>query len=135
MRRHSLVLLIAVGLLWSLVGQAGAAGTDVRAQRDAARARRTQLARDLDALKATEEELLDASAALNDEVLSAAAKVDASRQAVAAAEAELRDAQTSLNETSALIDKLNEQVIDRALDQYMEPEANEGIGLDQPDDL
>jgi murein DD-endopeptidase MepM/ murein hydrolase activator NlpD len=135
MRRHSFVLLIVVGLVWSLVGQAGATGTDVRAQREAARARRTQLARDLNALKASEDELLEAADALDDEVLAAAAQVDASRQAFAASEAELRDAQASLTETSTLIDKLNAQVIDRALEQYMEPDVDEGVGLDQTNDL
>ena len=114
-------LLVAALVCGLLVVPVGAAGSDPRAQRDAARARRAQLASQLDALKASEKELLDAAAALDDQVLAQAARVDAARQAVAAAQAEVVDANNSLAETKSLIGQLETLFVDRAVAEYISP--------------
>ena len=114
-------LLVAALVCGLLVVPVGAAGNDPRAQRDAARARRAQLASQLDALKASEKELLDAAAALDDQVLAQAARVDAARQAVAAAQAEVVDANNSLAETKSLIGQLETLFVDRAVAEYISP--------------
>ena len=113
-------LLVAALVCGLLVVPVGAAG-DPRAQRDAARARRAQLAAQLDGLKASEKELLDAAAALDDQVLAQAARVDAARQAVAAAQAEVVDANNSLAETKSLIGQLETLFVDRAVAEYISP--------------
>src|SRR3954452_3346145 len=114
-------LLIAALVCGVLVVPVGASGSDPRAQRDAARARRAQLASQLNTLKASEKELLDAAAALDDQLLAQAARVDAANQAVAAAEAEVRDANNSLAETKSLIGQLESLFVDRAVAEYISP--------------
>src|SRR5687767_14909932 len=114
-KAKALFFVLIAALVGGLVAPVGAAdGSDPRAQRDAARARRAQLAGQLDALKASEKELLDAAAALDDQVLAQAARVDAAHQAVAAANAEVVDANNSLAETKSLIGQLETLFVSRA---------------------
>ena len=123
MNKVTTLVLVAVGALMAglLVAPAAAQSSDPRAARDAARARRAQLASQLDELKASEDELLDAAAALQDQVLAQAARVDAARQAVAAAEAELVEATASVMETENLIVNLEQTFVDRAVAEFISP--------------
>lgn len=118
---RALFFLLVAALVGGLIAPVGAASSDPRAQRDAARARRAQLASQLDAMKASEKELLTAAAALDDQVLAQAARVDAARQAVAAAQAEVVDANNSLAETKSLIGQLETLFVSRAVAEYMSP--------------
>lgn len=123
-----LALVLAGALLVGLVAPAAAQSSDPRAARDAARARRAALASELDALKASESELLDAAEALGDQVLAQAARVDAARQAVAAAEAELVEATASAMETQTLITELERTFVDRAVSEFISPRrADDGL--------
>lgn len=123
-KAKTLFFVLIAALVGVLVAPVGAAdGSDPRAQRDAARARRAQLAGQLDALKASEKELLDAAAALDDQVLAQAARVDAAHQAVAAANAEVVDANNSLAETKSLIGQLETLFVSRAVAEYMSPRS------------
>lgn len=118
---HTLFAVLLAALVCGLLAPAGAQSSDPRAQRDAARTRRAQLAAQLDGLKASEQELLDAAEALDDQVLAQAARVDAARQAVAVAQAEVVDANNSLAETKSLTRQLEQLFVDRAVAEYMSP--------------
>lgn len=135
-KARALFLVLVAALVGGLVAPSGAAGgADPRAQRDAARARRAQLASQLDAIKASEKELLDAAAALDDQVLAQAARVDAARQAVAAAEAEVFDASNSLAETKSLITQLQSTFVNRAVAEFMSPRSQRLDDVITSDDL
>lgn len=135
-RSRSLFLLLVVALLAATVAPAGAArSSDPRAARDAARARKAKLASQLNTLKASENQLLSAARALNDQVLSQAAKVGAARQAVRAATAELVEADRSLKETRAAIDRLGDLLVERAVESYMSPSRVDPNGLGDTSDL
>lgn len=122
MRPRILFTLFVVALLaMSAVPADAARPRDPRAARDAARARKAQLASELNTLKANEGELLTAARALQDQVLAQAARVDAARQAVKAANAQLAEAEQSLAETRQSIDRLQMLVVERAVAAYMSP--------------
>jgi murein DD-endopeptidase MepM/ murein hydrolase activator NlpD len=134
-RSRTLFPLLVVALLAATVAPAAARSSDPRAARDAARARKAQLAAKLDTLKASEGQLLSAAKVLDDQVLSQAARVGAARQAVRAATAELTEADRSLRETRAAIDKLGKLVVERAVESYMSPAAVDPNGLGTTTDL
>jgi murein DD-endopeptidase MepM/ murein hydrolase activator NlpD len=133
-RSRLLFLLLVAALLAAFVAPAGAA-TDPRAQRDAARAKKAKLAAQLNALKASETELLSAAAALDDQVLAQAARVAASRQAAAAATAELNDINGRLQETRQTIDHLTTTLVDRAVQAYMAPQRQDLTQMQDPTDM
>ena len=131
-----LFLVLVAALVAGMVAPVGAAGsTDPRAARDAARARKAKLASELDALKASEKELLAAASALDDQVLAQAARVDAARQAVAAAEAELAEATSSLEETRTLITNLETLFIERAVAEFISPRGGDLDDVAESEDL
>lgn len=135
MKARVLISALIAALLCGVLAPAAAQSGDPRAQRDAARARRAELAAQLDGLKASEQELLDAAAALDDQVLAQAARVDAARQAVAVAEAEVIDANNSLAETGALIRQLEQLFVDRAVAEYISPRGGQLDDLIETTDL
>lgn len=121
-RLKTLFAVLVVALVAAMTVPAGAAGSsDPRAARDAARSRKAKLAAQLDTLKASENELLAAAAALNDQVLAQAARVDAARQAVRAATAEQAEADASLQQTRQAVTKLTHLVVERAVATFMSP--------------
>jgi murein DD-endopeptidase MepM/ murein hydrolase activator NlpD len=135
-RVRALVPVLVAALVCGLVAPVGAAGSsDPRAQRDRARARKAQLAAELNTIKASERELLAAANVLDDQVLAQAARVDAARQAVAAAEAELRESTNSLAETKSLISGLQTEFVDRAVSEYISPRGQKLNDLIESDDL
>jgi murein DD-endopeptidase MepM/ murein hydrolase activator NlpD len=103
---------------------AAPAGADARSDREAARAKKAKLARQLDTLKASETELADAADALADQVSAASAAVASARQAVEAAGAEVAAAAKSVADAKAHIDGLTGLVVERAVSRYMSPAAN-----------
>ena len=124
--RASAAFLVAA-LVLAMVAPSGAAETrNPRAARDAALARKAQLATQLNALKASEKQLLAAAAAINNQVVAEAARVDAARRAVRAAEAELAEATQSLNETRGARDRLTKLFVERAVDRFISPRPGEG---------
>ncbi|MEA3018974.1 MAG: hypothetical protein QOI47_498, partial [Actinomycetota bacterium] len=137
MTKAKLLFLLLVGaLVAGMVAPVGAAGsTDPRAERDRVRARKAQLAVQLDTIKASEKQLLAAAAVLDDQVLSQAARVDAARQAVAASQAELADANASLEETRQQIDAVAALFVNRAVQEYMAPRSQKLDDLIQSSDL
>src|SRR5687767_15024035 len=121
-RLRAPVALFVAALLAASIAPAGAAEPrDPRAARDAALARKAQLATQLNTLKASEKQLLDAARAINNQVVAEAARVDAARRAVAAADAELAEATRSLAETRDARDRLSRLFVRRAVEQYISP--------------
>ncbi len=121
--RLSVLLLVVLSLLVGLVGPADAASASgSRAKRDQARARKADLAKELDALQASEDQLVGAIATLDDEVSAQSAKVDATRQAAASAEAELAEAERAVAGTKARIATLTDVLVNRAVESFMRPE-------------
>lgn len=119
MTKIRIVLVLVVLAL--LGGQVAPAGADPRAERQRARERKAQLAKQLDGLRASEEELNNAIRALDDQMLAQAAEVDGARQAVAAAESEVAAAERELAETGQRIDGLTEAVVQRAVESFIRP--------------
>jgi murein DD-endopeptidase MepM/ murein hydrolase activator NlpD len=120
-RLLAVVVAVAVSLVGSSMAPAGGAMADPQAQRDAARAKKTQLARQLNTLVATEDELVDAAKALDDEVKAATAQVDAARQAAAMADAELAQAKAAVDATSARVAYMTRLLVGRAVARFMAP--------------
>lgn len=123
MKVRALFLLVVAALLGGLIAPLGAQRGDPRAQRDAVRSERAKLAAQLDVLKASEQELLDAAAVLDDQVLAQAARVDAARQAVAVAQAEVQGAANALAQTGSLIRQLEQLFVARAVDAFISPRS------------
>jgi murein DD-endopeptidase MepM/ murein hydrolase activator NlpD len=119
-----LFLVFVAGLLASLVPAAGAQSTGAaRAERERARQRRSQLARELDTLNASESQLDAAVAALDAEVRAQSSHVESARQALAVAEGELAEAERRLAETEARIATITEALVTKAVESFMQPPA------------
>ncbi|MDP9005537.1 MAG: peptidoglycan DD-metalloendopeptidase family protein [Actinomycetota bacterium] len=123
-RTRTTLVLVVVALLGVHVGPAHAAARDPRAAREQARDRKAQLAKELDGLAASEEELLAAVAALDDQVDAQSVEVDAARQAVAAADGERAEAERAMAETGARIDGLKNAVVQRAIASFIRPSGD-----------
>ena len=117
------LLVLVLALLAGLVVPVGA-GADPRTEREQARARRAQAAKDLDTLRASDAALARAVADLDAHIVTQSARVDGARQAVQAAEAQLADARRRLEETEARILRLRQAVVDRAVEAYIRPSQN-----------
>ena len=124
LKRFASFLLAAVMLL-GLVAPAGAdTASDARRKRDAARERRAALAKELNALQASDKELTAAVSALDSQMRATEANLDSARQAVAAAERARQQAEAQLAETEARLGALKKAVVDRAVATYMRPNNN-----------
>ncbi len=123
------------GLLAGVVPSASGATADPQAQRNAVRAKKAQLARQLDTLTASEDQLVDAAKALDDDVQGASADAAAARQASAASEAELVQAQQAVTATETRVQGMTKMLVGRAVDQYMAPRTDLGDDLVGTDDL
>jgi peptidoglycan hydrolase CwlO-like protein len=134
-RLLAIVLVAVLGLVAGSVATAGGATADPQAQRDAARAKKTQLARQLNVLSATEDELLDAAKALDDDVRVVTAQVEAARQAAVVADAELVQAQQAVDATQARVEHMARVLVGRAVARFMAPNAGGAGDLVGTDDL
>jgi len=123
----SLATAIVTCLVAAVVLPAGAA-TDPRAEREAVRAKRAQLARQLDSVKASDAQLTDAIDALDAHIAVQSRKVVAARQAVAAAEAEMAEYQRQLDATRAHMAHLREVLIERAVQAFVHPGGGNVLG-------
>ena len=129
-------LLLVLALLGAHVGAAGAAESkDPRAAREQARDRKAQLAKELDGLAASEDELLNAITALDEQVDAQSAEVDGARQAVAAAEQEVAEAQQAVAETGERITGLTNAVVQRAVESFIRPSSDSLDTMVQSSDM
>ena len=118
--KRLLLLGLITALLAAFVVPASAQTGDVREQQQRLRAKKAQLAAQLDTLKASERQLLAAAAALDDQVLSQAARVDAARQAVAVAEREAAEAAAAAERTRLQVAQTRRTVVGRAVDSFID---------------
>jgi murein DD-endopeptidase MepM/ murein hydrolase activator NlpD len=118
-----LATLLVLALVGAVASPAGARSS-ARADRDRVRAKKAQLAKQLDTLNASERQLDGALAALTSQLSSQVAKVASSRQAAAAAQSELAATERKLDDTRAHITVLTSAVVDRAVESFMEPGGN-----------
>ena len=115
--------------LGSIVPASAESLSSARQRRDAARARRAQLAAQLDTLKATDRQLEDAVHRLDAAVATQQAASDAASQAVVAAKAASAAADAKLARTQTRIQTLHSAVVARAVDAYIRPRESPLSGL------
>lgn len=126
---------LIVALVAALISPAQSADADARSRRDEIRNQKAQLASELDASEASEAQLLEAAAALDDKVLAQAARVEAARQAVAAAEAEVAGAAQAAADTKVLMDGLTAALVERAVQSFIDPGNNDLGAMVESSDL
>jgi murein DD-endopeptidase MepM/ murein hydrolase activator NlpD len=89
------------------------------------RSRRAALARKLDALRASDRELVTAVNALNAQVNTQINRVTAAKKAATAADAGLAEATAKLQATEDQITQLRTSVVSHAVDAYMRPQGHQ----------
>ena len=142
MRKTSRLPLAALllALLVFLTGDASPASaadslTKARQEREAARKKQAELARKLDSLKASDEELDKAVRALERQVAAEQSAADAARRAVEAAVAQLNATEAKLADTEKQIGTLHNAVVKRAVNNYVRPRSEIFGGVMTTDDL
>ncbi len=144
-RRRALLLgTLALLALPTLVGPTAGAvagqdpsATDARARRDEIRRQQTDLAAQLEPLKATDAELAKALATINDNVRAQQARTNDATRAADEARHQVDDLTERRRRTEADIDRLEHQVRDRAVSSYVNPagRVDEGSLVLHGDDL
>jgi murein DD-endopeptidase MepM/ murein hydrolase activator NlpD len=129
-RSRTLLALLVVALLAVVASPAEARTRDPRAAREAARARKARAASRLNAIRASESQLVRAARALDDQVATEQAHVEAARRSLAVADAQLAAATNALAQTKASLQRLNHQVVERAISDYMSPRQVEARPVD-----
>jgi murein DD-endopeptidase MepM/ murein hydrolase activator NlpD len=127
MRARAISFALVLGLVGALApapASARSSRATARAKRDAIRSKKAVLARQLNALRASERQLLSAAAVLGDQANVAAARVAAARQAANVAAAELVAANTSLRDTRSRMETINSLVVTRAVERFMAPRSD-----------
>jgi murein DD-endopeptidase MepM/ murein hydrolase activator NlpD len=120
-KRHAFVALVLVALL-VLSGIASAESvSSARRRQTEARQRRAQAAARIDAARASDRQLENAVRALDAHIVGQQAETDAARQAASVAERELADLTAKLDATRKRRDGLRDQVRERAVAAYMNP--------------
>jgi murein DD-endopeptidase MepM/ murein hydrolase activator NlpD len=129
-RSRTLLALLVVALLAVVASPAEARTRDPRAAREAARARKARAAARLNAIRASEVQLVRAARALDAQVSTEQAHVEAARRSLAVADAQLAAATNALARTKASLERLNHLVVERAVSDYMSPRRVEARPVD-----
>jgi murein DD-endopeptidase MepM/ murein hydrolase activator NlpD len=124
LQRAALVAVITC-LCLALAAPAGAQSS--RQKRDAARTRKAELARKLNAERATDAQLDAALKTLSGQLDAQAAKAAAARQAVGAASRKVAQAEAELKATEERMVSLRKAVVDRAVGAYIRPSSDAGM--------
>jgi murein DD-endopeptidase MepM/ murein hydrolase activator NlpD len=135
-RLASLPLVLA--LVVALAAPAGAASTKTSAARKRqaeVRAAKAKAAAQLNGLKASDEQLEKAVAALATQVRAQNAKVASAQQAVSVAEAAVKAAETKIAQTEAEMASLQGAVVDRAVAAYVRPQQGALAGISDAKNL
>lgn len=122
-------LVVAVAMALASPAQAADSLSSARSRAAAARAKRAQLAAKINALKASDSELQSAVDTLNRQVSAQQAAADDARQAVAAAVAAVDAADAKLAATEAQIGTFRRAVVQRAVDDYVQPRNSPFAGV------
>jgi murein DD-endopeptidase MepM/ murein hydrolase activator NlpD len=127
---------LVLALLVGLALPAGAASTASARKRQAeVRAAKARAAAQLNGLKASDDQLEKAVAALATQVRAQNAKVASAQQAVNVADAAVKDAETKIASTEAEITTLQTAVVDRAVAAYVRPQQSALAGLSEAKSL
>jgi murein DD-endopeptidase MepM/ murein hydrolase activator NlpD len=119
-RRRLPALALVLTLCWGLVpGSARAASSSAR--RAQLRERRARLAAQVDALRASDRQLEAAVRALDAQVLASQAQLQAAEQAATAAQQRFEAASSRLAATEQAMARLQQLVVTRAVDAYVDP--------------
>lgn len=129
----ALVLALVLGILASPAH--GETTSDLRRKREAARAKKAEIAKKINALEASDDDLDKAVAALNEQVRGQQAAADAARQAVQAALDAVSRADAELAATEKQISDLKQAVINRAVAAYVRPQDDTFTGVIGAKDL
>jgi murein DD-endopeptidase MepM/ murein hydrolase activator NlpD len=133
-RLASLPLVLALVLL--LASPAGAASATAARKRQAeVKAAKAKAAAKLNALKASDDQLEKAVAALATQVKSQNAKVASAQQAVGVAEAAVKAADAKIASTEAEMTNLQGSVVDRAVAAYVRPNQAAFAGITEAKSL
>ena len=120
-KRRAFVALVLVALV-ALSGIASAESVSSARRRQAdARQRRARAAARIDAARASDRQLENAVRALDAHIVGQQAETDAARQAASVAERELVELTAKLRATQKRLDDLRDQVRERAVAAYMNP--------------
>ena len=122
-----LVLALVIGL--AAPAAEGATTSANRRRQAEVRAQKARAAARLNGLRATDDQLEKAVAALADQVRAQNAKVAAARQALNAAEAEVKALETKIAATETEATTLQSAVVDRAVAAYVRPQQAALSGL------
>jgi len=129
----ALVLALVLGIIASPAH--GDTTSDLRRKREAARAKKAEIAKKINALEASDDELDKAVSALNEQVRGQQAAADAARQAVQAAVDAVTKADAELGATEKQIADLKQAVINRAVAAYVRPQDDTFTGVIGAKDL
>jgi peptidoglycan hydrolase CwlO-like protein len=125
-----------LALVVALAAPAGAASTSTARKRQAeVRAAKARAAAKLNGLKASDDELEKAVAALATQVRAQNAKVASAQQAVGVAEAAVKTAETKIATTEAQMANLQGAVVDRAVAAYVRPQQAALAGISDAKNL
>src|SRR3954468_22059052 len=137
-RRISLIALIA-SLVLACAAPAGAETAAQARQRQAqAKAKAADLAKKIDALRASDGDLDQAVKSISAEVQTQQARADAAHQALEAAEEQQQAADAAMRDTAAKVAAVRTDVVQRAVASYIQPQtgmSGEGKVLAGTDDL
>ena len=123
---------VVLALVVALAAPAGAASTSTqtaRRKQAEVRAKKARAAAQLNALKASDEELEKAVQALATQVRAQNARVASARQAVSVAEAQVKATEAKIAATEAEMTGLQNAVVDRAVSAYVRPQQSTFAGL------
>jgi murein DD-endopeptidase MepM/ murein hydrolase activator NlpD len=121
--RIPVAALIALLVLGMASPVAAESASSARRKRDAARARKAELASKINELKASDTELDHAVSAINTQVGIQQSRLDAARQALDVAISQQTAANRRLAESQAKVAAMRTAVINRAIDAYVRPHA------------
>jgi murein DD-endopeptidase MepM/ murein hydrolase activator NlpD len=128
-RLASVPLVLALVLGLAVPPAQGATTSAARRKQAEVRAKKAKAAAQLNALKATDEQLEKAVAALAVQVRAQNAKAAAARQAVAVAESEVKQLEAKIAATETAATDLQSAVVDRAVAAYVRPQQAAMAGL------
>ena len=114
-------LLAAISLLCISLAAPASAGPSARQRREAARAKRAEIARKLNTLRASDAELQGALRTLTGQVQAETANAAAARQKVEAATRAEAQARADLRDTETRMTGIRKAVVERAVDTYVRP--------------
>jgi murein DD-endopeptidase MepM/ murein hydrolase activator NlpD len=124
LRTTAAILIVLMTVAMTAPAHAADDLSTARRKRDEARAKRAQLAAQVNHLKASDDELQGAVTVLNKQVSAQQAAADSARQSVLAALKSVDEAEAERSSTEQQIAQLRTAVVHRAVDAYVRPQTD-----------